>query len=55
MNALDIYTIIVSIFSICCSIYGISCAIRTRNHNIKVYKKNKQKRKEEFNNHEHKN
>lgn len=55
MNALDIYTIIVSIFSICCSIYGIKSAIRTRNHNINEYKKNKQKRKEEFNNYEHKN
>ncbi len=55
MNALDlIYTGLVCIFSICCIFYGIKSAIKTRHRNIKEYKENKRKRKEEFNNYEHK-
>lgn len=56
MNVLDlIYTGLVCIFSISCIVYGIKSAVQTRHRNIKEYKENKLKRKEEFNNYEHKN
>lgn len=52
MGTIDcIYMVIIGIFSVGCIIYGIDLAIKTRKDNINQYKKSKEVRKKEFENH----